>query len=79
MAIREAREGGKVYYVMSANRVWRPGVFDSPRTARIAQRCDDEEISRFQQVANSRMPDGFGGIVTEQLIRELKQTTQVDS
>jgi len=39
---------------MSANKVWRPGVFENARTARIAQRLDDSEIRILQAAANVR-------------------------
>ena len=63
----------KEEFVISAGHCWRPGVFDSKRAARIAQRRDDTEIQRFQDVANSRMPGGVGGVITEKLIRELTE------
>lgn len=57
-------------YCISANQVWRPGSFDNEHTARIAQRHSDEEIIKWQAIANKRN-GGTDGVITESLIREL--------
>lgn len=34
-------------FVISSNRVWRPGVYDSEKTAKYAFRFTDKELSSF--------------------------------
>ena len=55
---------------MSAQQVWRPGVYENARVARIAQRRDDADLQKLMDAANGRMPDGVGGTITEQDLRQ---------
>lgn len=60
--IERTREG---VFVISANQVWRPGVFETERAARMGQRRLDEEIRELQVAA-----DLSGScVITEALIR----------
>jgi hypothetical protein len=52
-------------YVISAHRVWRPGVYDSERAARYAFRFTDEVLQRAQDSAE-------GGVITYEMLRKLK-------
>lgn len=56
-------DDGKYYYLLSENRVWRPGSFDSLAAAVKAQPLDDEQIQALQDAANARA-GGSGGDIT---------------
>lgn len=51
------------YYVISSHHVWRPGAYDSERTARYAFRFPDETLLRLQDRKNEQS-GGAGGIIT---------------
>lgn len=59
-------------FVISAYSCWRPGVYDSEHTARIAQRRCDGELIELMEHANHRMPGGVGGTITKQDLIESK-------
>lgn len=59
-------------WVISAYRVWRPGVYESDRAARYAQRFGDEELTAAQAAANEKA-GGAGGVITLEQLRALKR------
>lgn len=59
-------------WVISAYRVWRPGVYESERAARYAQRFSDDELTAAQAAANEKV-GGAGGVITFEQLREVKQ------
>jgi len=54
---------------ISADRVWRPGVFESEKAARMGQRLLDEEIQELQDEVNARESDPEKRFITEAMIR----------
>lgn len=52
-------------YVISSRQVWRPGVYDSERTARYAFQFTDEQLTALQRQTQ-------GGVITLQMLREAK-------
>ncbi len=63
MAIHKGKDGT---FCISASHCWRPGVYESERACRMAQRRQDEQLLDLQAAANAREPGGFGGTITEQ-------------
>lgn len=61
MAIQKTPNGT---YVMSARGVWRPGSYDSERTARLASRLTDTELRNLQNEANEGV-----GVLTHDVIK----------
>ena len=54
---------------ISADQVWRPGIFESEKAARMGQRLLDEEISALQNIVNEREADPAKRVITEEMIR----------
>lgn len=69
MAIRKGQDGT---FCISAYGCWRPGVYESEKACRIAQRRSDEALQLLQARANVRMPGGVGGTITEQDLADFK-------
>lgn len=64
--IHKGRDGT---FCISASRCWRPGVYESEKACRMAQRRSDEKLLELMDAANARMPGGVGGTITEQDLR----------
>lgn len=69
MAIRKGQDGT---FCISAYGCWRPGVYESEKACRIAQRRSDEALQFLQDRANFRMPGGVGGTITEKDLADFK-------
>lgn len=54
-------------YSISSNQAWRPGVFDSERTARYAFHFYDEDLTALQQSVNP------GGTITFAMLQALRR------
>ena len=55
-------------YVISSQQVWRPGCYDSKRTANYALRFGDADLQKLQDSVNP------GGVITFEMLKELKST-----
>lgn len=56
-------------FVISADRVWRPGVFATEKAARMGQRLSNEEIDQIQRKVNAAEPAFDKRKLTEEMIR----------
>ena len=65
------QDNGDIHYCISAYQVWRPGSFDSERTARIAQRCTDELIDVASHLA--KQSRGIPIVITEADLQQAKK------
>ncbi len=54
------------HFVISSYGVWRPGVYDSERTARYAFRFTDEQLQRLQEKVQP------SGVITYEMLRRVK-------
>lgn len=54
-------------YGISSYHIWRPGAYDSKRTARYAFRFRDEELTALQKSINP------GGIITFEMLQKLRK------
>ena len=63
-------------YVIGANQVWLPGVYESKRAARFAFRFNDEELQDLQDMVNKRA-GGVGGRITLEDLRSCSRRKRV--
>ncbi len=54
------------HYVISSYHSWKPGVYDSERTARYAFRFPDEHLQKLQESIHPN------GVITFDMLRDLK-------
>lgn len=54
-------------FTISSKQQWRPGVYDSQRTARYAQRFTDDELQRLQDSVNP------GGVITFAMLQNYRR------
>lgn len=60
------------HFCIASRQMWRPGVYDSERTARWAFRFKDEVLSRLQDEANDRN-GGTGGVITREDLERARE------
>lgn len=59
-------------YSISAYQMWRPGCFDSERTARYAQRFSDEVLFALQAKVNAEHADFDKRVITFEQLKAAK-------
>lgn len=73
MAIHKTELG---CYAIAAYGTWRPGVYESERTARYAFRFSDDQLRQLQNEVNAKETDHNKRVITFAMLQKLRKNKE---